>query len=62
LKQFCLDHAPAIAHVKANATSANSLLRLVNENDLTSYKPYVFSWGIAAHHFFVAEIAHELTN
>lgn len=62
LNQFCIDHAPAIAQIKANASSANSLLGLVNANDLTGYKPYVFSWGIAAHHFFVAEIAHELTN
>ena len=63
LKQYCQDHTAAIAQIVANlANPKSSLLKLVNDNDLARFGGYDFSWGTAAHHFFVAEIAHELTS
>lgn len=63
LNQFCQSHAAAIAQIAANSGNPLlSLLNVVNVNDLARFGAFQFSPGIAAHHFFVAEIAHELTN
>jgi hypothetical protein len=63
LKQYCDDHSAAIAQIVANlGNPQTSLLGLVNSNNVAHFGGYQFSWGIAAHHFFVAEIAHELTS
>jgi hypothetical protein len=63
LKQWCQDHTAAISQIVAKlANPQASLLKVVNDNDLARFGGFRFSWGIAAHHFFVAEIAHELTS
>jgi hypothetical protein len=64
LAQFCANNAAAITAITNSASKANeSLVEFVNNQDLTGYvraSSYRFLWGVAAHHFFVAEIAHEL--
>ena len=63
LTQYCTDHKAAIAKIKANVDAGkDSLLDFVNQNHLGNFTNFAFSWGVAAHHFFVAEIAHELTK
>ena len=63
LKQYCQDHAAAISQIVANlGNPQSSLLKVVNDNDLARFGGFNFSWGVAAHHLFVAEIAHELTS
>jgi len=63
LNQYCQDHAAAIGQIVNNLGDPHSsLLNFVNANDLARFGGFQFSWGIAAHHFFVAEIAHELTS
>jgi hypothetical protein len=63
LKQYCQDHGAAIQNIVNNlSVPGSSLLQFVNTHDLARFGGFQFSWGIAAHHFFVAEIAHELTN
>jgi hypothetical protein len=63
LTDYCNTHKAAISNIRTNVFKhTDSLLDFINQNDLTTYKPYVFGWGVAAHHFFVAEIAHELTK
>jgi len=63
LNQYCRDHSAAIRKIVNSLAVPNaSILKFVNANDLGRFGGFQFSWGIAAHHFFVAEIAHELTN
>jgi hypothetical protein len=63
LKQYCRDHTAAISQIVANlANPRSSLLSFVNVNDLARFGGFQFTWGVAGHHFFVAEIAHELTK
>jgi hypothetical protein len=63
LNQFCQNNAAAITNIVAKMGSpSTSLLNVVNSNDLARFGGFQFSKGIAAHHFFVAEIAHELTT
>jgi hypothetical protein len=62
LKAFCQAKSTAIADITAKASTAASLVSFVNAHDLARYKGYQFSWGVAAHHFFVAEIVHELVD
>jgi hypothetical protein len=62
LVQFCQNKSAVIADIVAKmGNPAASLLNVVNRNDLARFGGFQFSKGIAAHHFFVAEIAHELT-
>lgn len=63
LKQYCDDHSAATAQIENNLGNPQvSLLGLVNSYNLGHFGGFQFSWGTAAHHFFVAEIAHELTS
>ena len=59
---YCNNHSAAIKQVKDNLNKPASLLAFVNKNDLAKFGGFQFLPGIAAHHFFVAEIAHELTK
>jgi hypothetical protein len=61
IQQFCSDHRTAIAAILRNQTDSRSgLLAFINRNDLARFRGFIFDQGISAHHFFVAEIAHEL--
>jgi hypothetical protein len=63
LQKFCKDNANAISTIIGQDTHPQKgLLTFINKNDLARYGGYQFSRGISAHHFFVAEIAHELTE
>jgi hypothetical protein len=63
LTQFCSNHAVAVAKItSALSDPKTSLLAFFNRHDLAKFGGFQFSWGVAAHHFFVAEVAHELTQ
>ncbi|MDI1430103.1 hypothetical protein [Polyangium sorediatum] len=48
------------AFCEAKTFAVQRLLKFVNDNDLATFEPFRFNQFIAAHHFFVTEIAHEL--
>jgi hypothetical protein len=69
LQDFCAANASAIKAIcaadakgstAASLPKSHSLLAVINKYDLAQFGGYVMSPGIAAHHFFVAEIAAEL--
>jgi len=66
LQTFSNDYNPEIQAILNQDNSKNGLLKFINDNDLVRFnngpRPYVFSRAISAHHFFVAEVAHELTE
>jgi hypothetical protein len=68
LQSFCAIHRNSISAILEKQSRRNDgLLKFINDNDLTRFGTNVpgnqqFNQAIAAHHFFVAEIAHELTE
>lgn len=63
IQGFCKQHASAINTILSNESKpGKGLLHFINTNNLVRFRPFQFSRGISAHHFFVAEIAHELTD
>jgi hypothetical protein len=63
IQSFCNDNQAAItAILKNQANRQNGLLQFLNSNNLARFSGFVFDQGISAHHFFAAEIAHELTD
>jgi hypothetical protein len=63
LQKFWADNAKALQVILTNQSNAtNGLLAFLNKNDLARFSPFVFDQGISAHHFFAAEVAHELTD
>ncbi len=63
LQTFYADNARALQVILTNQDNPrHGLLKFLNDNDLARFSPYVFGQGISAHHFFAAEVAHELTD
>jgi hypothetical protein len=63
IQDFYTNNQAAIAAILKNQTNRqNGLLHFLNANDLARFAGFVFDQGISAHHFFAAEIAHELTD
>jgi hypothetical protein len=61
IQQFCNDNRAAIAAIlKIQTDPANGLLSFINRNNLARFAGFTFDQGISAHHFFTAEVAHEL--
>ncbi len=61
IQTFCQTHSAAIQAILRKSTDPRSgLLAFINRNNLARFSPFVFDQGISAHHFFVAEVAHEL--
>jgi hypothetical protein len=61
IQQFCNDNRAAIAAIlKLQTHPANGLLSFINRNNLARFAGFTFDQGISAHHFFAAEVAHEL--
>lgn len=59
---FCQTNRPQVQAIVAGlGDPKKSLLKFVVDNDLSGYGSH-FGWGIACHHFFVAEIAHEFVD
>ena len=62
IRGFCIENASAINNILSNESKpGKGLLHFINTNNLVRFSPFQFSRGISAHHFFVAEIADELT-
>ena len=66
LQAFSRDYSTEIQAILSADSGRNGLLRFINDNDLVRFnngpKPYIFDRGVSAHHFFAAEVAHELTE
>jgi len=62
LQAFSRDYQAEIQAILRAQSGPNGLLKFINDNDLARFKPFVFDQGISAHHFFAAEVAHELTE
>jgi hypothetical protein len=63
LQQFYADNARALQVILTNQDHpGHGLLKFLNDNDLGRFPGYTFYQGVAAHHFFAAEVAHELTD
>ena len=63
IQQFCKDNSAAINKILSTDSNPHtSLLTFINRNNLTHFSGFQWNRGLAAHQFFVAEIANELTN
>ncbi len=62
LQAFSQTHRAEILAILAADSTRNGLLTFINENNVARFPGFRFDRGISAHHFFVAEIAQELTN
>jgi Domain of unknown function (DUF4157) len=69
LQKFCTDNKSAIDAILASQLGGDSgLLTFINDNDVARFnnparsKTMKWDQALSAHHFFVAEIAHELTD
>ena len=63
IQKFCNDHSAAIAAILARQANRNTgLLWFINTNDLARFGGFQFDFGLSAHHFIVAELAHEATE
>jgi hypothetical protein len=63
IQKFCKDHSTAIASILSRQANRNSgLLWFINTNDLARFGGFKFDFGLSAHHFIVAELAHEVTE
>jgi hypothetical protein len=63
LQAFSQNNSSAIQQIiKFDSDLKKGLLPFINRHDLAKFRGFKFSRGIAAHHFFVAEVAHELTQ
>jgi hypothetical protein len=62
LQAFAASHAKEIRDILRRESTRSGLLRFINDNNLARFAPFQFDQGISAHHFFVAELAHELTE
>jgi carboxypeptidase C (cathepsin A)/phosphatidylserine/phosphatidylglycerophosphate/cardiolipin synthase-like enzyme/V8-like Glu-specific endopeptidase/subtilisin family serine protease len=63
IQDFCTNNKASIAAILKNqSNSKNGLLHFVIQNDLIRFNHAQFDQGAAAHHFFVPEIAHEMTD
>ncbi len=71
LQQFCADNAGALQVILTNQNDGKKgLLAFLNANDLARFRTiphgrkgdFLFDQGISAHHFFAAEVAHELID
>jgi hypothetical protein len=61
IQKFCSDNRAAIASILGIQTHpTNGLLSFINRNNLARFAGFTFDQGISAHHFFAAEVAHEL--
>jgi hypothetical protein len=57
IQKFCVEHRHEIDDIKNHGI----LLQFMNDNRIARFgEPW--SFGLAAHHFFVAELAHEVTE
>lgn len=62
ITDFCQSNKAQVQNIVAGlANPKKSVLNFSVFHDLTGYHK-AFDWGIARHHFFVAEIAHELVD
>jgi hypothetical protein len=63
IQKFCKNHSAAIAAILARQVNRNTgLLWFININDLARFGGFQFNFGLSAHHFIVAELAHEATE
>jgi hypothetical protein len=61
IQNFCNDNRTPIAAILKNQTHPrDGLLTFINRNNLARFAGFTFDQGISAHHFFAAEVAHEL--
>lgn len=63
IQKFCNDNKTAITTILSRQVSPNTgLLWFINVNNLARFGGFKFDFGLSAHHFFVAELAHEVTE
>jgi hypothetical protein len=62
LQAFSQLHQPEILAILKKDSTKTGLLTFINDNDLARFGSFKFDRGISAHHFFTAEVAHELTD
>ena len=63
IQAFCKSNQATITAILGRDGNRNTgLLWFINANDIARFGGYKFDRGISAHHFFVAELAHEVTE
>jgi hypothetical protein len=62
LQTFAQQHRAEIQAILSVDGTRNGLLFFINQNNLARFEGYKFDRAVSAHHFFAAEVAHELVE